>query len=135
MKLFFILSAFATILLSNGECNKKKTTVTEATTTIATSETMKGRLEIKGFCYNYTIKLLEGSLDTSKISTDWTDQNTAKKYTNVFGLNEPCKFPDSIKVGDEFNFIIDTTKSEPCIVCNKYYPTPPQKLRIKVVEN
>lgn len=135
MKLFFVLSGVATMLLSNGDCNKKKTAATEAKTTIATSETLKGRLEIKGFCYNYTIKLLEGSLEISKISTEWKDQNTAKEYTNVFGLIEPCTFPDSINVGDEFNFIIDTTKTEPCIVCNKYYPTPPQKLKIKVVEN
>lgn len=124
MKLLLILSIVSTMLISSSECNKKKT-----------NSVLKGRLEIKGICYNYTIKLLEGSIDTSLISAEWTDENTGKNYTDVFGLAESCKFPSSIKEGDEFNFIIDTTISDPCIVCNAYYPTPPRKLKIKVVEN
>jgi len=115
MKFLLILSFVSTLLLSSSECNKKKT-----------NSILKGRLEIKGICYNYTIKLIEAK---------WTDENTGKNYTDVFGLAEACKFPNSIKEGEEFNFIVDTIESEPCIVCNAYYPTPSRKLKIKVVDN
>ena len=124
MKFLLILSFVSTLLLSSSECNKKKT-----------NSILKGRLEIKGICYNYTIKLIEGSLDTSLITAKWTDENTGKNYSDVFGLAEACKFPNSIKEGEEFNFIVDTIESEPCIVCNAYYPTPSRKQKIKVFDN
>lgn len=124
MKRFVLLSAFASILLSNGACNQKKTKGTK----------YKGRLEIKGICFNYTIQLLEGAIDTSKIVTDWTDEATGKIYTNVFGLADPCTFPPSIKEGDEFYFTVDSIKPKDCAVCEAYYPSPPRSLMIKVVE-
>jgi hypothetical protein len=124
MKRFVLLSAYATLLLSNGACNQKKTKDTK----------YKGRLEIKGICYNYTIRLLEGAVDTSKINSTWRDEATGKIYTNVFGLADPCAFPPSIKEGDEFYFIIDTSKLNDCAVCEAYYPSPPLSLIIKVVD-
>ncbi len=124
MKLFFILSTIATILLSNSECNSKK----------STSGILKGRLEIKGICYNYTIKLIDGNIDTSALSTEWTDPNTGKSYTNVFGLSEPCSFPESLKEGETFEFTINTAAVIPCVVCNAYYPAPPRSLNIKVLK-
>ncbi|HEV7781928.1 MAG TPA: hypothetical protein VGO58_11725, partial [Chitinophagaceae bacterium] len=98
------------------------------------SKIYKGRLEIKGICSNYTIKLLEGDIDTMKIAANWTDESSGKSHTNVFGLKNPCSFPASIKQGDEFNFAIDTAKSNDCIVCDAYYPTPPRSLQIKVLD-
>ncbi len=124
MKVFFLLSAFSLTVLSASDCNSKKTDDTK----------FKGRLEIKGICYNYTIKLLEGAIDTSKIISNWTDEATGKSHTNVFGLSNPCSFPPTIKEGDEFYFIVDTSKPKDCIVCEAYYPTPPRSLNIKVVE-
>ncbi|HEV8286328.1 MAG TPA: hypothetical protein VGQ09_18600 [Chitinophagaceae bacterium] len=94
----------------------------------------KGRLEIAGICMNYTIKLLEGNIDTSKISASWRDEVTGKAYTNVFALANPCSFPTSIKQGDEFYFSIDTSSSKECMTCMAYYPKPPKKLPIKVIE-
>jgi len=38
--------------------------------------TYKGRLEIKGNCMNYTIKLLAGNINTSLIDSTWTDETT-----------------------------------------------------------
>lgn len=125
MKLLFILSAVATLVLSNGDCNKKN----------AVAENLKGRLEIKGICLNYTIKLLNGDLDTSLISTNWTDEVTGKSYTNVFSLKNPCNFPQTLNEGDEFSFIIDTTFNNECIRCEAYYPTPSLSLNIKMVDN
>ena len=82
---------------------------------------------------NYTISLVEGNIDTSLISGNWTDESTGKSYRKVFGLANPCDFPASIKEGDEFSFVIDTAKGKDCAVCMAYYPTPPHKLSIKVV--
>ena len=79
---------------------------------------------------SFVSTLLLSSSECNKKKT-----NTGKNYTDVFGLAEACKFPNSINEGEEFNFIVDTIESEPCIVCNAYYPTPSRKLKIKVVDN
>jgi hypothetical protein len=92
----------------------------------------KGRLEIKGICSNYTIKVLEGAIDTSKIAASWTDENTNKNYTNVFALESPCSFPADINEGDEFYFTVSDKSDKNCNVCMAYYPTPPKRLIISV---
>ena len=107
---------------SAEQCSKKK------------EEVYKGKLEIKGICMNYTIRLLEGDLDTNRVVSDWTDEHTGKKYTNVFALGSRCSFPSSIKEGDEFYFRIDSPATEDCAVCMAYYPVPPKKLSIRIVE-
>ncbi len=99
------------------------------------SQTLKARLEVQGICSNYTIKLLEGNLDKSLIEANWTDETTGTAYTNVFGLANPCNFPSGLKKGDEFYFVIDTSKQQDCAVCMAYYPTPQKKLSIKVLPN
>jgi len=124
MKLFILLTTLSTIILSAGDCSSKKKSNTK----------YKGRLEIKGICANYTIKVLEGNIDTSKIAGKWIDEVTNKSYTNVFALENPCYFPDSIKQGDEFYFRLDTSVNKGCIKCLAYYPTPPKRLPIIVIE-
>ena len=123
MKLFFILSAIFLLMVSARDCNKKKDS----------GEVHKGRLEIKAICMNYTLKLIEGNIDTSKIVSNWTDESTKKTYSNVFALENPCNFPATIKQGDEFYFTIDTISTKPCIVCMAYYPVPGKKLSIKII--
>jgi hypothetical protein len=124
MKLFILLSAVSIFILSASDCSMKK----------AVTGKYKGRLEIKAICSNYTIKILEGPVDTTKIAAYWTDEVTNKSYTNVFALGNPCSFPASIGQGDEFHFSIDTSTEKECIVCMAYYPVPPKKLRIRVIE-
>jgi hypothetical protein len=118
---FAVMMFFVALVATKPTCNKK-----------AKTGCYKGKLEIKGICSNYTIKLLEGNLDTSQIAANWTDEHTGKSYTNVFALGSPCTFPDSIKEGDEFYFIVDTARQD-CNVCMAYYPIPGKKLPIKVV--
>ena len=93
----------------------------------------KGRLEIKAICSNYTIKILEGNIDTSKIDASWTDENTGKKYTNVFALDSKCSFPADIQQGGEFYFTINEEKDKDCMVCMAFYPVPLKKLSIKII--
>lgn len=124
MKLLITLIALASLTISASKCGSKKTG----------TGTYKAKLEIKALCMNYTLRLLEGDLDSSMISPSWTDESTGKSYTNVFGLGSPCTFPSTIKEGDEFYFVIDTTAKQECAVCMAFYPTPPKKLQIKVVE-
>ncbi len=123
MKRFILISALATLILSNSECKKKN----------AATGKYKGRLEIKGICMNYTISVLEGGMDGSKIVAEWTDEATNRIYENVFALGSPCSFPPGIKVEDEFYFVLDSSEQK-CMVCTAYYPTPSKKLSIKVVE-
>lgn len=119
MKFFILYSLLATIILSNSDCSQEKAVY-------------KGRLEIKGICMNYTISLLGGDIDTSRIVANWTDENIGKSYANVFRLNQPCGFPDTIDAGEEFFFQLDNAEKD-CVVCEAYYPVPPKGLAIKVV--
>ena len=123
MKLFILLAILSIFILAASDCNQEKKGVTK----------YKGRLEIKGICFNYTIKLLEGAIDSSQISNYWVDESTGKSYANVFKLNNPCSFPATINAGDEFYFIIDSSAPKECIVCEAYYPTPFRSLQIKVL--
>ena len=93
----------------------------------------KGRLEAKGMCMNYTIKLVEGKLDTSKIVSEWKNEATGKTHNNVFALGSRCNFPSTINEGDEFYFAIDSSYVSNCAVCLAYYPKPPKSIAIKVV--
>ena len=125
MKPLLLLSAIFLLIISSNKCGKKKKTGTT---------TYKARLEIKAMCMNYTLKLLEGGMDTSLITVSWTDESTGKSYTNVFGLGSSCTFPPDIQQGDDFYFQIDSSEKQDCAVCMAYYPTPPRKLPIVVVE-
>jgi hypothetical protein len=124
MKLFLVLTGIFLLSISADKCGDKKSDTT----------VFKAKLEIKALCMNYTIRLLEGAIDTSLITAAWTDESTRKSYNNVFGLGSPCTFPATIKEGDEFYFTIDSSSKQQCPVCLAYYPTPPKKLSIKVVE-
>ena len=124
MKLL-LLSAILLLTISANKCDKKKKTETTI---------YKAKLEIKALCMNYTLKLLEGNIDTSLITASWIDESTSKSYTNVFGLENPCTFPPNIQQGEDFYFQIDSSGKQDCAVCMAYYPTPPRKLSIKVVE-
>lgn len=124
MKMLYFLAAIFPLTMSADKCCKAK----------ETTGRYKGKLEIKALCMNYTIKLIEGSIDTSLIAAEWTDETTGKSYTNVFALGSPCTFPSSIGEGDEFYFSIDSTTVQNCAVCMAYYPKPSKKLAIKVME-
>jgi hypothetical protein len=119
----FILSAIFLVTISAEKCNERKNT----------SEVYKARLEVKAICMNYTVKLLEGNMDASKIVSNWTDETTKRSYTKVFALKNPCSFPSTIKQGDEFYFIIEPGTNEQCAVCMAYYPVPPKMLSIKII--
>src|SRR5215203_3922910 len=93
----------------------------------APTSCFKARLEVKGICMNYTIKVLEGAIDTSLINGTWTDPATGKTYHNVFGLGSICDFPSNIEEGEVFYFTLNNA-AQGCAVCEAYYPTPPKKL-------
>lgn len=124
IKTLVLSSLISLVLTSQRECNSNNST--------KKAGCYKGRLEIKGICSNYTITVLEGNLDSSKISKSWTDENTNKTYSNVFALDSPCSFPADIEQGDEFYFTVREERDKDCNVCMAYYPTPPKRLPIIV---
>src|SRR6476469_7531543 len=91
----------------------------------------KGRLEIKGACMNYTIKLLEGNMDTSLIVNTWTNESTGKSYSNVFALGSRCSFPADIQEGQEFYFVVDNTTVQNCAVCMNVLSCAPKTIICK----
>lgn len=122
MKLIFAILVLLPTLVQQ-KCNNQK----------AAANCYKGRLQVKGLCANYTIALLEGNIDSSRIQASWTDEQTHKTYTNVFALGNPCSFPDSIQQGQEFYFKLDTPIQN-CMVCQAYYPKPAKALSIRVLD-
>jgi len=119
----YILAPFIFILATTtNKCKNKNE-----------SSVYKGKLEVKGMCMNYTIKLLEGNIDASKLVAEWKNEVTGKTHNNVFALGSVCNFPSTINEGDEFYFSIDTTYVSNCAVCLAYYPKPPKTIAIKVV--
>ena len=125
MNLQLFLSSIFLLTVSAEKCKNNKKTEPGI---------YKARLETKALCMNYTLRLLEGEIDTSLITASWIDESTGKSYSNVFGLESPCNFPPNIQQGDDFYFQIDSSGKKDCVVCMAYYPTPPKKLSIKIVE-
>lgn len=120
MKTFSVVPLVLILSLTAGKCKNK-------------DSVYKGRLEVKGICMNYTIKLMEGKLDTARYVAEWKDESTGKIHNNVFALGSACTFPDSIKQGDEFYFRIDSSYVSNCAVCMAYYPKPAKSIAIKIV--
>jgi hypothetical protein len=112
-------------ILTSFRCEKEQVMPTSC---------IKARLEVKGLCMNYTIKVLEGNIDPSLINATWTDPVTAITHQNVFGLDSPCDFPSNIAEGEEFYFTINNRTNKGCAVCKAYYPTPPKKLGISATK-
>ena len=123
MMKFFLTGVALLAMVAQKKCNKGETA----------GACYKGRLEIKALCSNYTIQLLEGAIDPSKIEASWTDEHTGKVYTNVFALGSPCNFPSTLKEGDEFYFTL-AAPGQNCAVCQAYYPKPAKALSITVVD-
>jgi hypothetical protein len=123
MKILRLIGLLCTLFLSSWQCEK------------ANDSRFKGRLEIKGICMNYTIRMLTEPADTALIVPEWKDEVTGKTYKNVFKLGSPCTFPADIKEGDEFYFKIDSSQVQNCAVCMAYYPTPSKSLRIIILRS
>lgn len=122
MKHGILLLIISFIFLPGFQCNKDNLTAC-----------YKGRLEIKGICMNYTIKVLDNNIDTSLVEREWKDPVTGKIHQNVFRLQTVCNFPTDISEGEEFYFTLDKKPDGPgCVVCMAYYPTPSKGLNIAV---
>ena len=120
MKIYSLIPAFIVLVLTANKCKDN-------------DPALKGRLEVKGMCMNYTIRLVEGNLDTALYNSEWKNETTGNIHRNVFALGSPCSFPSTIKEGDEFYFTIDSTYKPNCAVCLAYYPKPSKKIAIKIV--
>lgn len=127
----FTICCFILLTFTNFVCQKNSSQIER----VLTGNQFKGRLEIKGICMNYTIKLLEGEMDPALYQKSWTDQHSGKTYSNVFALGSQCSFPSHLKEGDEFYFSIENENDPNCGVCLAYYPTPSKKLAIRVISN
>ena len=82
---------------------------------------------------NLTFSVVEGDVKDLVVPV-WTNESTGKTYENVFELGSKCNFPNTINEGDEFYFVIDSSAAQNCAVCMLYYPVPPKKLSIKVIQ-
>ena len=111
----------ASVVLTSATCHK----------TTGNTSCFKGRLEIKGICQNYVIRLLDGDTAALQLEKTWVDETTDKTYQNVFALQNKCDFPD-LKEGDEFYFTLEASPKSDCMVCQAYRPVPAAQNNIKV---
>jgi|TARA_B110000503_G_scaffold106522_1_gene159080 hypothetical protein len=101
---------------------------------VCRDQSYRGKLVLQGICMNYVIEMISNGADTSLYELVWTNELTNTEYANVFGLGSICDFPDSLREGDEFNFVVVDDMSDTCAVCEAYSPTPSRKLNIAVCE-
>lgn len=130
-----LLLAAVFIFTVSGTCHKT-TKSGHSAGDAATSEKLahgcyKARLEIKGICMNYVIKVLAGDMTALQLDRNWTDETDGKTYTNVFALGSRCSFPDMAE-GDTFYFTIAPGEDTGCNVCMAFRPVPAAKNNIVV---
>lgn len=116
--LFFIL-----VFFSGATCNRQ-----------SAAACFKGRLEIKGICMNYVIRVLEGNTGNLKIARTWTDESDGRKHENVFALASKCDFPD-LEEGAVFYFTVVDKSRDDCAVCMAIRPLPDARNHINVIQN
>ena len=123
-----VLLAVLFFISVSATCNKTGSNGTAGT---KAAGCFKARLEIKGICMNYVIKVLEGDTALLHLERTWTDETDNKVYTNVFALGSVCSFPE-LKEGSEFYFTLAQTEDSGCNVCMAYRPVPAAKNNIVV---
>ena len=100
-----------------------------------------GKLVIQGICMNYVIQVNDTDFPQELIEKNWTYEASGVAYENVFALESVCDFPEDVKEGDSFNFMIgnknkNKNKNEDgCTVCLAYSQVPKKYLSITVIEN
>ncbi|MBL6677820.1 MAG: hypothetical protein ISQ43_03150 [Flavobacteriaceae bacterium] len=93
-----------------------------------------GKLVKQGICMNYVIEVLDDDFPQELIERIWVDEFSKIEYQNVFSLESVCDFPDTVKEGDSFKFILGNTYTDFCAVCEAYTPVPNKRLKITVVD-
>ncbi len=126
MHKFVYISCFALLIASSYQCNNK---------IVPAEGVLKGRLVINEICSHYVIQVISGTPDTSMVTNGWQDEKRNKTYDNVFSVSNRCSFADAkLKEGDEFEFTIDPDPpQEDCAVCMAFYPTPPKRNAVRIV--
>ena len=94
-----------------------------------------GKLVIQGICMNYVIQVNDTDFPQKLIEKNWIYEASGVAYENVFALESVCDFPEDVKEGDSFNFMIgNKNKNEDgCIVCLAYSQVPKKYLSITVI--
>ena len=91
-----------------------------------------GKLIKKGICMNYVIQVNDINFPQDLIEKKWADEFSQIEYENVFALESVCDFPENIKEGDFFSFMIYNEKKNLCSVCLAYSPVPVKSISISV---
>ena len=108
-----------------------------------------GKLVIQGVCMHYVIQVNDTDFPQELIEKNWTDEASGIEYENVFALRgngdtseSVCDFPENIKEGDSFQFMIGNKKRikltsflNDCAVCDAYSQAPKKYLSITVIKN
>jgi hypothetical protein len=111
------------VICSSYECNKSK------------SGKLKGKLVIKELCSHYVVQVIDGTVDSSKVANNWSDEKRKLSFDKVFTVANRCDFPSGLKEGDEFEFSFNPNPApQNCAVCMAYYPVPDKTNSIKIQE-
>ena len=97
-------------------------------------KTFIGTLVKQGVCMNYVIQVNDDDFPQQLIEKSWTDEFSNIEYKNVFTLESVCDFPENIKEGFSFQFVIDNIKDNKCAVCLAFTPVPDKYISITVTK-
>ncbi|MAP90398.1 hypothetical protein CMK15_02465 [Candidatus Poribacteria bacterium] len=104
-----------------------------------------GKLVIQGVCMHYVIQVNDTDFPQELIEKNWIHEASGIKYENVFSLRgnggtseSVCDFPEDIKEGDSFKFMIGHKKRLTSLfneyaVCDAYSQVPKKYLSITVI--
>jgi hypothetical protein len=98
------------------------------------NDSFSGKLVVQGICMNYVIQVNDADFPQDLIEKKWIYEATQEQYENVFALESVCDFPEGIKEGDSFHFIIDNEKTNECAVCLAYSQVPEKSESITVLQ-
>jgi hypothetical protein len=95
------------------------------------STRIKAKL-IRVTCASKVIQILDSNYFF--LGETWSDTQTPPvTYEHVAKVSNPCEFPESIAVGSEFFFKIDTSPRNDCVVCALWDAPPAKEVAVTVV--
>lgn len=127
-----LLSLLVPFIITTTPYSKDKEKATVNKGAEANKQCYLGRLEIKGICGQYVVRIISKNKKTMNAATTWRNPSSGKVYKNVFTVSNHCSFPNAIKQGETFYFTITNNIKNDCMTCEAYTPVPKQSMAIQV---
>jgi len=87
---------------------------------------------IRTSCASFVVQVTD---DQTIGENGWKDQpKSDSAYDHVINITNRCQLKDSLKTGDTFRFVIDSTIKSDCITCMMYDAPPTAKYAVRLCD-